>query len=56
LSNAADSVPKDETTASRSRPTVCRAAAITSAGDALRNARSSSSAGGNARAFNSGMT
>ena len=41
LSSAADSVPNEETSARCSRPTVFSAAAMTSAGDASRSARSS---------------
>src|SRR5580698_1268764 len=46
LSRAADSVPNDDTSARRSRPTDCNAAAMISAGDASCKARSSSSADG----------
>jgi hypothetical protein len=56
LSSAADSVPNEDTTARRSRPTALSAAAITSAGEALRRARSRSSAAGNARADRSVTT
>ncbi|MGY3031447.1 hypothetical protein ACVIIV_000617 [Bradyrhizobium sp. USDA 4354] len=48
FSSVADSVPKDETSASLSRPTVFSAAAMISAGEASRKVRSSSSAEGNA--------
>ncbi len=48
FSSVADSVPKDDTSASFSRPTAFNAAAITSAGEASRSARSSSSAEGSA--------
>jgi hypothetical protein len=44
--SAADSMPKEETTASLSRPTMRSALAITSAGEASRRARSSSAAVG----------
>src|SRR5262249_34258009 len=50
FSTAADSVPKDDTSANLSRPTIRKAVAITSAGDASRSARSSSSAGGRSAA------